>query len=52
MEITVSRLRRVMELTRGAIGPGIAQFVLCKDGFAVSNNLNMVTYPHFMYHSE
>ena len=41
MEITVSRLRRIMELTRGAIGPGIAQFVLCKDGLAISNNLDL-----------
>lgn len=41
MEITVSRLRRIMDLTRGAIGKDAAQFVLCKDGFAVSNNLEL-----------
>ena len=41
MEITVSRLRRIMDLTRGAIGQGTALFVLGKDGLAVSNNLDL-----------
>ena len=41
MEITVSRLRRIMDLSRGAISQGAAQFVLCKDGYAVSNNLDL-----------
>ena len=41
MDITASRLRRIMDLTRGAIGQDSAQYVLCKDGFAVSNNLEL-----------